>query len=60
MDNIVGYTPTERKVIVGSKEVTVRSLTPVFKAPEEHEHASQQVRDGLYQIFRKYMDENVS
>ena len=60
MDDIIEYIPTERKAIVGTKEVTVRNLRPVFKDTEEREHATQRVQDGLYRVFRKYVGEDAS
>ena len=60
MDSTPGYVPTERKAIVGTREITVRNLIPVFKSQEEREMAGQKVRDGLYRVFRKYMTENAS
>ena len=60
MDNTVSYIPAERKAIVGAKEITVRSLVPVFQDPEEYEQATQKVQDGLFKVFHKYMDGDAS
>lgn len=60
MDDIVNYIPTERKTLVGAKEITVRSLVPVFQDPEEYEQATQKVQDGLFRVFHKYMDGDAS
>jgi len=49
--NIVSYTATEHKKLVGGKEVTVRNLKPVFTNDEER----QKVRNGLYNVFSKHM-----
>lgn len=55
MESTMSYVPTERKALVGAKEITVRSLTPVFKTSEERKMAGQKVQDGLYRVFHKYM-----
>ena len=60
MDDITTYAPTERKALVGAKEFTVRSLVPVFQDPEEYEHATKKVQNGLYKIFHKYVGEDAS
>lgn len=60
MGNTTDYIPTERKAIVGAREITVRNLIPVFRNQEEREMAGQKVQDGLYRVFQKYMTENVS
>ena len=60
MDDVIGYTPTERKAFVGAKEITVRSLVPVFQDSEEYEHATQKVQNGLYQVFHKYIGGDAS
>lgn len=60
MGNTTDYVPTERKAIVGAKEITVRNLIPVFTSQEERELMGKKVQDGLYRVFHKYMTENVS
>ena len=60
MGNTTDYVPTERKAIIGAREITVRNLIPVFKSREEREMAGQKVQDGLYRVFHKYMTENAS
>ena len=60
MESTMSYVPTERKAIVGTREITVRNLIPAFKSQEEREMAGQKVQDGLYRVFHKYMTENVS
>lgn len=54
MDNAMSYIPTERRVVVGRKEILVRSLKPVFKDPAEYEQAKRKAQDGLYRVFEKY------
>lgn len=58
MDDTVNYIPSERRVTVGRKKITVRNLRPVFKDENEREHASQKIQAGLYKVFRKYVGEN--
>lgn len=60
MGDDTSYIPAERKAIVGTKEITVRNLIPVFKSQEEREMAKQKVQDGLYRVFHKYMTGNAS
>lgn len=57
MSKTTDYTSLERKKMVGTKEITVRSWIPVFKSQEEREMAGQKIQDGLYQVFCKYMTE---
>lgn len=52
--NIVSYTATERKKMVGGKEVTVRNLKPVFANDEERQRVKQYIQNGLYNVFKKY------
>lgn len=60
MDNTTDYVPTERKAMVGTREITVRNLIPVFGSQEERKLAGQKIQDGLYRVFHKYMTENAS
>lgn len=60
MDNAVNYIPTERRVLVGGKKITVRNLRPVFKDEDERERTSQQVQARLYKVFSKYVGEDAS
>ena len=53
--NIVSYTATEHKKMVGGKEVTVRTLKPVFTNDEERQKVSQHIQNGLYNVFSKHM-----
>lgn len=60
MDDAVRYIPEERKALVGAKEITVRSLVPVFQNSEKYEQATQKVQDGLFRIFCKYMNRDAN
>lgn len=60
MEKITAYVPTERRVTVGTKTITVRSLRPVFKDAEERDRAAQNVQAGLYRVFYKYAGKDVS
>ncbi len=53
--NIVNYTATEHKKMVGGKEVTVRNLKPVFTNDEERQKVRQHIQNGLYNVFSKHM-----
>lgn len=53
--NIVSYTATEHKKVVGGKEVTVRNLKPVFVNDEERQKAKQHIQNGLYSVFSRFV-----
>ena len=53
--NIISYTTTEHKKMVGGKEVTVRNLKPVFTNEEERQKAKQHIQNGLYNVFSKFV-----
>lgn len=53
--NIVSYTATEHKKMVGGKEVTVRNLKPVFTNDEERQRVKQHIQNGLYNVFSRHM-----
>ena len=53
--NIVSYTATEHKKMVGGKEVTVRNLKPVFVNDEERQKAKQHIQNGLSNVFSKFV-----
>ena len=53
--NIVSYTATEHKKMVGGKESTVRNLKPVFTNDEERQKAKQHIQNGLYNVFSKFV-----
>ncbi len=54
--NILGYTATEHKKMVGEKEVTVRNLKPVFTNDAEKQRVKQHIQNGLYNVFSKHMN----
>ncbi len=56
INNIVSYTATEHKKMVGGKEVTVRNLKPVFTNEEEKQKVRQHIQNGLYNVFSKHMN----
>ena len=53
--NIISYTATEHKKMVGGKEVTVGNLKPVFVNDEERQKAKQHIQNGLYNVFSKFV-----
>ena len=53
--NIISYTATENKKMVGGKEVTVRNLKPVFVNDEERQKAKQHIQNGLYSVFSRFV-----
>ncbi len=53
--NIVSYTATEHKKVVGGKEIIVRNLKPVFTNEEERQKAKQHIQNGLYNVFSKFV-----
>ena len=53
--NIISYTATEHKKMVGEKEVTVRNLKPVFTNDEERQKVKQHIQNGLYNVFSKFV-----
>ncbi len=56
ISNIVSYTATEHKKMVGGKEVTVRNLKPVFTSDEERQKVRQHIQNGLYNVFSRHMN----
>lgn len=53
--NIISYTTTEHKKMVGGKEVTVRNLKPVFANDDERQKVKQHIQNGLYNVFSKFV-----
>ena len=53
--NIISYTATKNKKMVGGKEVTVRNLKPVFVNDEERQKAKQHIQNGLYSVFSRFV-----
>lgn len=54
MDGVIGYTMTQRKVIIGGKEILERDFHPVFIDEEARLRAKQRIERGLYKVFSKY------
>ncbi len=52
--NAQSYTPTIHTAIVGNKEITVRSLIPVFANEEDKKEKKRDIESSLYRIFDKY------
>ena len=52
---IMEYKSTEHRATLGSKDYTVRHLTPVFQNSEEQAEHKKKIEKELYEIFRKYM-----
>ena len=53
--NVQTYDSTVHKAIVGNKEITVRSLIPVFASTEDKNRKKKDIESGLYKIFKKYV-----
>lgn len=53
-NDIIGYTMTQRKVIIGGKEILERDFHPVFIDEEARLRAKQRIERGLYKVFSKY------
>ena len=50
--NIVSYTATEHKKMVGGKEITVRNLKPVFTNDEERQRVNSISRTDYIMYFQ--------
>ncbi len=48
------YKTTEHRAFVGTKEILVRDLIPIFKDLDEKRKRKREIESGLYQIFAKY------
>lgn len=53
--NAQAYEPTVHTAFVGKKEITVRSLIPVFASIEDKNRKKKDIESGLYKIFEKYV-----
>lgn len=53
-NDIIGYTMTQRKVIIGGKEILERDFHPIFIDEEARLRAKQRIERGLYEVFSKY------
>ena len=56
MDDIIGYTMTERKGKLGDKEIIERDFHPIFINEEARLCAKQRIERGLYEVVSKYCD----
>ncbi len=54
MNGIIGYTMTQRKVIIRGKEILERDFHPIFIDEEARLRAKQRIERGLYEVFSKY------
>lgn len=45
---------TQRKVIIGGKEILERDFHPIFIDEEARLRAKQRIERGLYEVFSKY------
>lgn len=52
--NAQTYEPTIHTAFVGGKEITVRSLIPIFASSEDKNKKKKDIESGLYKIFSKY------
>lgn len=50
------YKTEIHKGFVGEKEITVRSMIPVFESRDELEKQKMSIESGLYKIFAKYIN----
>lgn len=46
---------TEHKAVIGTKEIIVHNIMPVFMEESERKNAEQKIERGLFDIFSKYM-----
>lgn len=53
-NDIIGYTMTQRKVIIGGKEIFERDFHPIFIDEEARLRAKQRIERDLYEVFSKY------
>lgn len=53
--NAQTYQPTVHTAFVGSKEITVRSLIPVFANDDEKNKKKKDIESNLYKIFSSYV-----
>lgn len=55
MISVQAYIPSMHKAYIGSKEITVRSMNPVFANDEDKKRRKSDIESGLYKIFEKYI-----
>lgn len=53
-NDIIGYTMTQKKVIIRGKEILERDFHPIFIDEEARLRAKQRIERGLYEVFSKY------
>lgn len=53
-NDIIGYTMTQRKVIIRGKEILERDFHPIFIDEEARLRAKQRIERNLYNILIKY------
>lgn len=53
--NAQTYQPTVHTALVGNKEITVRSLIPVFANDDEKNKKKKDIENNLYKIFSSYV-----
>lgn len=49
------YAPSMHKAYIGDREITVRSMKPVFANDEDKKRRKSDIENGLYKIFEKYI-----
>lgn len=54
MGSVASYQTATHKAYIGSNEITVIGLTPVFSNEEEKVKNKQSIEYNLYRIFEKY------
>ena len=52
--NAVNYQNNVYTAFVGNKEITVRSLIPVFSSDEEKNRKKRDIESSLYRIFDRH------
>lgn len=54
MSKIVSYQTETHKAYIGSNEITVIELSPIFTTEEDRVSNKKNIESNLYHIFAKY------
>lgn len=52
--NVISYQSETHQVSIGTMQIVVTDLTPVFASEEDRANVKQSIEYGLYRIFEKY------
>lgn len=58
VNSAIQYEPTVYKATVGKREITVRSLIPIFVTKEARKSEENRIEGELFNIFKKYIKIN--